>query len=125
MNLKTTLLPLLATALMTVLPHAATPAAEPFACRLDGLTPEQRTRHRGVTRALLDAVQEKKEIANGFALQFPAASLMVAAEWVSFERLCCPFLDFELEQQRGQVPVWLRVTGAEGVKDFLRLELGL
>jgi hypothetical protein len=47
---------------------------------------------------------------------------MTAAEWVSLERKCCPFLAFEIEQPKDQGPVWLRITGPEGVKAFIEEE---
>jgi hypothetical protein len=50
---------------------------------------------------------------------------MTAAEWVSFERKCCPFFAFELEQAKDQGPFWLRITGSEGVKPFIVEEFGL
>ena len=41
------------------------------------------------------------------------------------ERLCCPFLTFTLEVSPERGPLLLRLTGAEGVKDFIRAELHL
>ena len=45
--------------------------------------------------------------------------------FVAEERQCCPFFTFEMEQARDQGPVWLRVTGSDGVKEFIRAEFGL
>ena len=42
-----------------------------------------------------------------------------------WERLCCPFITFELHIAPNRGPVLLRLTGAEGVKDFIRAELQL
>jgi hypothetical protein len=50
---------------------------------------------------------------------------MAAAEWVSYERKCCPFFTFALEQSADGGPVWLRITGPEGVKVFIREAFGL
>jgi hypothetical protein len=47
------------------------------------------------------------------------------AEFVGRERLCCPFLTFMLDVAQDQGPLMLRLTGAAGVKDFIRAELDL
>lgn len=48
-----------------------------------------------------------------------------AAEYVTLERLCCPFFDFALEAKREAGPVWLTLTGREGVKEFAKIEFGI
>jgi hypothetical protein len=40
-------------------------------------------------------------------------------------RRCCPFLAFRLEAGRENGPLWLNLTGREGVKQFLKIELGV
>ena len=97
-------------------------AAERFACDMNTLTSSERTRHQELSRTLLAEVQEKKELKNGYAFRLPSETLMKAAEWVSFERKCCPFFTFEMEQARDRGPLWLRITGSEGVKAFIREE---
>jgi hypothetical protein len=49
----------------------------------------------------------------------------MAAEFMTLERLCCPFLTLTLEVERERGPLWLTLTGREGVKPFLQAELGL
>lgn len=39
------------------------------------------------------------------------------------ERLCCPFLRFLVEVEPNSGPLWMRLTGREGAKEFLRLAL--
>jgi hypothetical protein len=55
------------------------------------------------------------------------------AEWVgklvdflSSERICCPFFAFELifEPRSDLGSIWLRVRGAEGVKEFIERVYG-
>lgn len=41
------------------------------------------------------------------------------------ERLCCPFLNFQLEVNGKHKDWWLSLTGPEGVKDFLDAEFAL
>jgi hypothetical protein len=62
---------------------------------------------------------------NGLAFRFPAEEYDAVTEFVGRERLCCPFLTFELDVSPDRGPLLLRLTGAEGVKDFIRAELQL
>jgi hypothetical protein len=100
-------------------------AGERFVCNMKALTTTERARHEELSHKLFPAVQEKREMPNGYAFRLPPADLMTAAEWVSFERKCCPFFAFELEQAKDQGPFWLRITGSEGVKPFIVEEFGL
>jgi len=98
-----------------------------FYCNMSALDPEQRKRHDNLTKEMLAQHLEIKELPNGCGVRFPNnSSLFTAlAEWATLEQLCCPFLTLTIESQRDQGPVWLRVTGENGVKDFLRAELGI
>lgn len=97
-------------------------AAEQFACNMKALNATERTRHQELSRRLFEAVAEKSELPNGYGFRLGAKDLTAAAEWVSLEAKCCPFFTFELEQSRDQGPLWLRITGAAGVKAFIRDE---
>jgi hypothetical protein len=46
-------------------------------------------------------------------------ALAQLAEWISFERKCCPFFKFEIELEPESGPVWLSLTGRAGVKEFI------
>src|SRR5690242_2729433 len=41
------------------------------------------------------------------------------------ERLRCPFFAFQLEVGSDHQPLWLRITGREGVKPFMQSEFGI
>ena len=47
------------------------------------------------------------------------------SQWIAYERKCCPFFDFALEIPKDSGPVWLRITGERGIKDFIRTEFEL
>jgi hypothetical protein len=99
----------------------------PFYCNLSALDQDQRKRHDILTRNLLAKHVEIEELADGYGLRFPNdRSLFTAlSEWATLEQLCCPFLTLTLELQRDQGPIWLKASGEDGVKDFLRAELGI
>lgn len=100
---------------------------QPLACRGDAgtCTAQLRQRHEQVGRQMREALEEVRELPAGYAFRFPpdAQFIVTLAEFVSLERLCCPFLHFNLELAAGEGPLWLHLTGGPGVKAFLETEL--
>src|SRR5262245_37057183 len=89
-------------------------------CNLDGLTAAERARSAALRRALRAAPVERAALSDGWAFRLSAdASLAGVAEWIALERRCCPFFRFQLDVDGEAGPMWLRLTGPEGVKDFL------
>lgn len=99
----------------------------PFACSLTALSTAERAHHKELSAELHAAVKEIRELPNGYAFRFSGErrSLAMLSEWVSLERLCCPFFTFQIEAGSETRPVWLRMTGREGVKPFMQSEFGL
>ena len=95
-----------------------------FACNLFALTPAQRQRHTELLVQLAQAVHDVQELVDGYGIRYPADTTTWRAltEWIDLERRCCPFLSFTVRVIPGE-PVWLAVTGPEGVKAFLVEEL--
>jgi hypothetical protein len=58
---------------------------------------------------------------------YPAevVSTVLPSEFIARERLCCPFFTFELVAEQEDGPLWLHLRGREGVKDFIKIELGV
>lgn len=98
----------------------------PLAC-VPGAIPEaERPLHFALIRRLFDeTVEEREPIPNGYAFRFPADALEPLSRFLLNERKCCPFLSFALEAAPAGGPVWLRLAGPEGTRDFLDAELGL
>src|SRR5215218_9774745 len=94
------------------------------ACDLMAMDSEQRERYQALRRRLSDDFQEARDLEDGYAFKHSSeADVLVAlAEYVSLERLCCPFFDFAIEVGRGEV--WLRMTGPEGAKGILEAAMG-
>jgi hypothetical protein len=99
-------------------------AAEAFACNLKALTPEQRKAHQKLSKDLGSAVTAHKELPDGYTFQINSAKLAVVdlAQWITFERRCCPFLLFRLDVQGTDENVSLSLQGAAGVKKFIETE---
>jgi hypothetical protein len=98
-----------------------------FFCDLTALQPEERKQHHLTTEQLFGAVIQIEELPNGYAFHLPVepAILSMAAEFIKYERLCCPFFSFTLEVEPQGEPFRLKLTGPEGVKQFLLFELNL
>lgn len=98
----------------------------PLACDTGAIAPEDRARHRELTRYIVaEAASDISETPQGLVLRFPAEEFNAVAEFVGYERLCCPFVDFTFRVAAAQQGVQLELTGPEGVTEFLRAELGL
>jgi hypothetical protein len=93
----------------------------PPACMLSARTREQRERRATLVQRLERACEETRELPTGYAFRLAPepAVIMAAAEFITLERLCCPFFAFALEVGAEGGPFWLRITGDECVKDFL------
>jgi arsenate reductase len=101
-------------------------AQSPIACDMTAIAPEQRQAHLDTSRDLFSQIEEVREILNGYEFRFASGSslLVKLAEFISLEKLCCPFLGFVIEVEPEGGPVWLRLTGRDGVKKFIREEIG-
>jgi len=98
-----------------------------FSCNLSAIDQEQRKRYNLLAKDLLPKHLEVRELPDGYGFRFPnnRSFFTALSEWATLEQLCCPFLTLTLELHRDQGPIWLRATGRDGVKDFLREELGI
>jgi hypothetical protein len=99
----------------------------PFACNMLALDAEGRRRHKTVTEQMRAVTKEVQALKDGYAFRFPAdqSTILLISEFIARERLCCPFLTFELVAEQEEGPLWLRLRGREGVKEFIKAELGI
>ena len=98
----------------------------PFACDMSAIADADRPTHLANIEALFSVVQEVTELPNGYRFRLPGESQvwMLASDWVALERLCCPFFDFSLTIEREHGPIYLTLSGREGVKPFIMAEVG-
>ncbi|MGH7864079.1 MAG: hypothetical protein ACREQB_03755 [Candidatus Binataceae bacterium] len=96
-----------------------------IACDLTALNADERALRSVLARKVFGAVVERRELDAGFAfrLDLKLASIAETGEWVGLERRCCPFFDFRIDIGRDEGATWIRITGGDGVKEFLRSEL--
>jgi hypothetical protein len=103
-----------------------TDSAVPLACVPGAIPPAERAAHFALLTELFgDAVQERRELADGYAFRFAPDRLDGVMRFVVNERRCCPFLEFGITISPADGPVWLRLTGPEGTRAFLEAELRL
>ena len=97
----------------------------PFACNAFALPLEIRKRHfEELGPTLLKLKKSMRELPDGYELVFPTDSktYQLLTEWAFQERLCCPFFDIDLRLDREGGPLWLRLTGRPGTKEFIKEE---
>jgi hypothetical protein len=97
-----------------------------YFCNLGAMNSEERVRYGKLSRQLSSGAEEKRELQNGYAFRLSSQkiSILEIAEWITFERRCCPFFNLQIEAEPHDGPVWLRMTGGEGIKEFIRSETG-
>jgi hypothetical protein len=94
-------------------------APRPIACDLSVFSGAQRQRLKELVERVFAACSDVHEIHDGYLFQFAGETSSMIAEWIALELLCCPFISFTLGSSRGEDPLYLRVTGGEGVKQFV------
>jgi hypothetical protein len=97
----------------------------PIACSLS--EQELAKRREELAGDIFKNIQQVQELADGYAFRFPegkdwAAKLL---DFIAFERECCRFFIFELVFEADLGPTWLRLRGGEGVKEFIKEDMGL
>lgn len=100
-------------------------AESPFACNRLALTAEQRKRHFDELGPRLRSLRKSvRELPNGYEFEFgpDTKTVELVAEWAVGERACCPFFDIDIRLEREGGPLWLVVTGREGVKQFIQAD---
>jgi len=95
-----------------------------FFCDRTALTPEQRRRQQDLGKTLRTAVLGIQELPDGFEFEFSPdpANYQALTEFTPLERACCPFFDVSIRLEREGGKLWWRLTGRDGVKQFIRAE---
>lgn len=96
----------------------------PIACDLSAFSDSEREAHLIDSQRLFAQVRSVRHLSNGLAFQLPndAETLPQAARFMADERRCCPFFRFTLDVEPDGGPMWLSLSGREGVKEFLQAE---
>lgn len=111
--------------IITVRPEMQTTTQQSkFYCNVKALTPEERVRHKQLGDKLAAERRKIVEGPIGYEFQFSPKTVTLAelAEWVAAESKCCPFFDFHIDLEEEGGLLCLRLTGEEGIQEFIRAE---
>ena len=97
-------------------------ASSILACNIQAISGAQRPRYDDLVSRLRTAMRDRKELPDGYRYSFDSAKITLpeVSEWISLERLCCPFLIFQIEGAGELSHVSMR--GPEGAKAILQQE---
>lgn len=98
----------------------------PIACNFGALNPEQQSRYKEIQHQLKKVEIRIDELSEGYSFVYPneEEAVMYLTEWISIERICCPFPDFSLDLRSNQQAV-LTLSGSESIKMVLKEEFRL
>ena len=109
---------------MTTHSTATAAAPVPLACIVGAIPPDERPAHFALlTRLFSEVARERRKVPDGYAFRFDPDAFDDVTRFVANERRCCPFLTFALELVPNAGPLWLRLTGPVGTREFLDAEL--
>lgn len=93
----------------------------PIACDPTAIDEDEHDAHENVATALFESITDLRELSDGYAFRLPTETDIVqkAGAFVSRERLCCPFFRFNIEVTSAEGPIWLKLRGRDGVKEYV------
>jgi hypothetical protein len=95
----------------------------PLVCNLNAIDAAARPRYKDLVKQLHGSMRENRceELPDGYAFRLDSKGITLpeVAEWISMERLCCPFLTLELAASGNRDEWVLKLTGPAGVKAIL------
>ena len=105
-------------------PSSANKPGTAFFCDRTALTPEQRKRQQELSKILRSSVLGIEELPDGIEFEFPydPSNYLALTESTPLERACCPFFDISIRLKRDGGKLSWRLTGREGVKQFIHAE---
>jgi|SRR5271157_1366971 len=98
------------------------PSDPAIACNLGALTAQERLTRAELAARIRSLAAQLVELEDGYALRLASEPEVArhALEWILLESRCCPFLRMELIVEAERGPLWVRLGGAVGVKEFLK-----
>jgi len=98
------------------------PNNQPLACNLTAIDEDEREVHKTNAEEVFTSVEEWQELSGGYEFRLPIGTEIIekAGAFIARERQCCPFFKFTLEVNPDDGPVWLKLTGSEAVKGYIK-----
>jgi hypothetical protein len=97
---------------------------EPLACNVLAIPASERALHTSNWERLAARITGVQALPDGYAFQFAPSddTLMLMAQVIARERLCCPFFSFDVALESHGGPMRLKLSGRDGVKQFIEAE---
>ena len=95
----------------------------PIQCVIDAIPEDKREEHQQTAFAVMQSVTDVRETDETYTLIVPITELQHAATWISWERLCCPFLSFTLQIDPAAEHLAITIGNGADVKTLLEHEL--
>jgi len=96
-----------------------------LACDLMAVPADHRAQHHALAASLFEEPIRVDELETGYQFVWPVGRLADIGLWMGWERLCCPFIRFQVDLQPAADTVTVSLTGGDGVKALLKHEMGL
>jgi|RhiMethySRZTD1v2_1073278.scaffolds.fasta_scaffold18371_3 hypothetical protein len=95
-------------------------------CDMNAIPLASRNQYMVITKEAFGAAQAIRELSNGYTFQLPNGTglLPKIAAFIDNEYLCYPFFFFTIAVEPAGGPIWLQLTGRDGVMPFIQTELG-
>jgi hypothetical protein len=95
-----------------------------LSCQVDAIPAEERAAHGArIKRLFGSASLERVDLPDGYRFRFAVDELGEIAQFISVERVCCPFLHFVMEVNGNHDSLTLLITGPPGAKAVVGAEL--
>jgi hypothetical protein len=93
-----------------------------LACNLGAIGETELPHYKSLCTRLREAITDHRELSDGysFRLNGELISLLEAAEWITLERLCCPFFTFQLQTTGSDRDYWVKLQGPPEAKAIVR-----
>ncbi|TYP93567.1 hypothetical protein LX73_1273 [Fodinibius salinus] len=95
---------------------------QPLACDLTAINDNERATHKTNAEKVFTSVEEWQELSDGYGFRLPTGTGIIekAGAFIARERQCCPFFTFTLVVTPDGGPIWLKLTGNEEVKEYIK-----
>jgi len=86
--------------------------------------PEKR---QELLNSVMDSIQRVEKTEQGYVLTFSnqIENLIIVSDWIQVERICNPFLRFNMSVESSLGPISCELSGPSGTQEFLTTELSL
>ena len=92
-------------------------------CMIGSIPQEERPRYDKLRDEIIKRIDHLKTVEHhdGFTFSFQPDPGIVRklGDWLTYEQACCPFFRFDLAIEPEHGPITLKISGIEGVKEFL------